>query len=642
MRRHFIIWLSILALAGNVTATDQTIPLPGNGVLDLRGIVLHQDLVLSLNGEWEFYWEKLLTPENYQIEKDQGSGIVVSIPSYWTSYEVDGESPPGMGYGTYSLMIILPSDHQSALCFDIPIFDCAYNFYLNNRLIESNGRVGTTRDEEEPWYDPSSFCYIPHEDTLRLLIQVSNFNHRRGGFWKSMMIGGSDKVLERIERRSMYNYSTIGVLFFFTFFFVVFWLFARTETLMLVFALTALGMLIRSVNTGVYFSNAFVDAPWAWQVRMEYFGTFTAHIFGMIFLHRIFPAGYMKWITRVNTIIFSMAAVSVFILPVHLFAYEMFLFQPAVLLFLVYYLVISFIGSLRRKVMDAIFFVSLAFFIYTIANDILVANTADAVYNNYLSQVSFQLFIFAMAVMIIMQWVKNYNERLELGSSLRFKNKVLSIIAHDLKNPVASVAQFSDLLVTKPELSGNKKILISLQESSQAAVTLLDNLLYWSRSQSDDLVVSPINFEAEKLIGEVVSLFIHSATLKDLELKTDVQPETMVFADRNLVNIVVRNLVSNAIKFTPREGTVSIQVHRDEDHVIFSVKDTGIGINPEILEQFKKIGHLRSTAGTEHEQGTGLGLQLVSDLVSRNGGILNIKSEPHKGSTFTFSLPGSR
>jgi len=510
---HFIIWFSMFALAGNVAATEQAALLPENGVMDLRSIVLHQDLVLSLNGGWEFYWEKLLTPETYQIEKDQGSGIIVNVPSYWTSYEVDGESMPGMGYGTYSLMIILPSDHQSTLCFDIPVFDCAYNFYLNNRLIESNGRVGTSRGEEEPWYEPSSFCYIPHGDTIRLLIQVSNFNHRRGGFWKSMMIGGSDKLQELIKRRSIYSYSTIGVLFFFTFFFVVFWLFARKETLMLLFALTALGILIRSIHTGLYSSNTFVDVPWAWQVRMEYFGTFTAHIFGIIFLHRIFPTAYMKWVTRVNTIVFSAAAVSVFILPVHFFSYEMLLFQPAILLFLAYYLVISLLGSFRRRVMDAIFFVSLAFFIYTIVNDILVANTAGAIHNNYLSQVSFQLFIFAMAVMIIMQWVKNYNERMELGSSLQFKNKVLSIIAHDLKNPVASVAQFSDLLVTKPELSGNRKILLSLQESSQAAVTLLDNLLYWSRSQADDLVVSPENFEADKLIGEVVSLFLHLSQL---------------------------------------------------------------------------------------------------------------------------------
>ena len=123
MKIHFIIWLSLFPLAGNVAATDQAALLPENGVMDLSSIVLHRDFVLSLNGGWEFYWEKLLTPETYQIEKDQGSGIVVTVPSYWNSYEVDGELLPGMGYGTYSLMIVLPSDYRSTLCFDIPVFD---------------------------------------------------------------------------------------------------------------------------------------------------------------------------------------------------------------------------------------------------------------------------------------------------------------------------------------------------------------------------------------------------------------------------------------------------------------------------------------------------------------------------------------
>ena len=233
--------------------------------------------------------------------------------------------------------------------------------------------------------------------------------------------------------------------------------------------------------------------------------------------------------------------------------------------------------------MDAIFFVSLAFFIYTLVNDILLANTAGAIYHNYFSQVSFQLFIFAMAVLIILQWIRNYDERVMLESTLRFKNKVLSVIAHDLKNPVASVAQFSDLLASKPELAGKKHIIESLRESAQAAVTLLDNLLYWGRSQADELKISPKNFDVEELIREVESLFLHMATQKELGLKTDIESGITVYADRALVNIVVRNLVSNAIKFTPREGSVVIGAQQAGSVVRFSVADTGIGIKPEIL-----------------------------------------------------------
>ncbi len=309
----------------------------------------------------------------------------------------------------------------------------AHKFFLNDRLVKENGIVGSSRETEEPWYEPGRFCYIPDQDTLFLLIQVSNYHHRRGGFWQPVLMGGSTAIIKRAERRSMYNYSTIGVLFFFSLFFFIFWLFYRSYSMTLLFALTALGILIRSVNTGLYFSNSFIDTSWAWQIRMEYFGSYLASLCGMIFLHRMFPMKYMKHVISANIVITGILILSIFTLPPRLFSYGMIVFQPLLLLFLVHYLVISFIGTIRGKLLDAIFFVSLGLFIYTLISDILLANSAGSLSSSYLSQISFQVFVLAVSVMIIMQWVNNYKARLRLESSLIFKNRVLSVIAHDLK-----------------------------------------------------------------------------------------------------------------------------------------------------------------------------------------------------------------
>ncbi len=642
LKTHLIIGFLFLALTGHAFGLSPVQSIPEKGTLDLSHATLDRNSFYNLNGEWEFYWEKLLTPENYQEEKAKGSGILVGVPSYWASYVVEGEPLTGSGYGTYALTIIIPEDIQSTICMDIPLFDVAYTMYVNERIVGRNGRVGTTREEEEPWYEPTRFCYVPDKDTLQILIQVSNFHHRRGGFWQPVLFGGADEILHRAEHRKMFGYSTIGVLFFFTIFFLIFWIFSKRDRMMLLFALTALGILIRSVNTGLYFSNNFILTPWSWQIRMEYFGTYLAHICGMIFLHYMFPRKYMKYVIRANSAVTILLIVSVFTMPVRLFTYGMLFFQPLILLFLLHYIVVSFIGIIRLKLMDTIFFVSLAIFILSLVNDIMLANSAGSVSSNYLTQIAFQVFIFAMAVLIIMQWVANYNTRLHLESSLRFKNKILSVIAHDLKNPVASVAQFSDLLATKPELASKQQILTSLQESSQAAVNLLDNLLYWGRSQADELTVSPVDFEIGQLISEVESLFVHMATQKEVDIRTSVFPGTMVFADRALINIIIRNLVSNAIKFTPGNGKVTIQAQAERDFVRISVTDTGIGIKTEILEQFQKSGRLKSSMGTDREIGTGLGLQLVNDLVEKNGGALRIESLPGKGSTFTFTLPGGK
>jgi len=222
MKTGILKGLLFLVCTGSLFAGNPLSPAPEAGVLDLRETRLDKNAIYSLNGEWEFFWEKLLTPEEYKKERNREPGLLVNVPSYFSNYKIGEESLPGMGFGTYCLTIILPENNQSVICFDIPVFDVAFKFYLNDRLIESNGTVGTSRDEEDPWYKPSSFCYIPGSDTVQVLIQVSNFHHRRGGFWQSIFMGGSDKVLERMERRRMFNYSTIGVLFFFTFFFIIF------------------------------------------------------------------------------------------------------------------------------------------------------------------------------------------------------------------------------------------------------------------------------------------------------------------------------------------------------------------------------------------------------------------------------------
>ncbi len=639
VKKQVAIWLSLVLTSIYGIAAEHTNPVPVKGVLDLRNEVVDEQTYISLNGEWNFHWQELMDPESAHTIGEENSGIMVTVPSYWNSYEVDGETLPGWGYGTYQLTIILPENHQSAICFDIPVFDVAYKFYLNDWLVDSNGKVGTSPEEEEPWYEPSSFCFKPDTDTLHLLIQVSNFHHRRGGFWKSIYTGGATKVMGKMEHQRMYNYSTIGVLFFFFLFYLIFWFFSKWNKLMLLFALTALGILIRSVNTGLYFSNAFIETPWVWQIRMEYLGSYMAFIFGMMFLNQIFPTKYMKHIIKANTILFTGAAISLFLLPPHLFTYEMLVFQPALFLFLLHYLVKGFIGAVRGKVMDAIFFVSLGLFMYALVNDILLANTAGALHNNYLTQISFQVFIFAMSVLIIMQWVRNYNTRLQLESSLRFKNRVLSVIAHDLKNPVASVAQFSELLADKPDLAHEDHIINSLKESSQAAVTLLDNLLYWGRSQADDLIVNAVPLDIEKLANDVQSLYVHMMSQKQIEFKVEIPVGIKAYGDKALVNIVLRNLLSNAIKFTPKGGSIQLKVFEESDSVRCKVIDNGVGIKPEILEEFEKTGLMGSSAGTDREVGTGLGLQLVRDLVYKNGGSLQIESTLQEGSTFSFTIP---
>ncbi len=640
MKLRFILFAAMLAAGPEISAMEGENPIPQQGVLDLRDQPLSDETLIKLNGEWIFFWKQLLPPGS--VPSGEGSGIMVTVPSYWTGYTVEGQKLPGTGYGTYALRVLLPEGYRASLCFDIPVFDAAYRFYVNDILAGSNGEVGTSGEEEEPWYDPSGFCFRPGSDTLQILIQVSNFHHRRGGFWLPMNMGGAEKVQKRQEKARIFYYSTIGILFFVILFFLIFWFFSRRTRIMLLFALTALGVLIRSAHTGLFLSATFLDIPWTLQIRLEYLGTYLAYIFGVQFLHQLFPARYMQWPVKINSWLFALLCLSVVVLPVRLFTYSILLFQPLVLVFLAHFLVRSLAGAFRRRWMDGLFFFSLAFFIVTLVNDIMLANSAGAASADYLSMFSFQVFVYLMAVMIIMQWVSNYNERLQLESTLRFKNKLLAVIAHDLKNPVASMVQFSEILSETPELARDVEVTSSLKESSQAAISLLDNMLYWSKSQTEEIRVHMVEVELKELVGEVIALHQHMARQKKIDLRPDIPSGLSIRADRALITIVWRNLVSNAVKFTPKGGTVRLEARQEDDRVRCMVSDTGVGIQPEILERFRNTGSMETTEGTDFEIGTGLGLQLVRDMIIKNGGSLEVESTPGRGTTFSFLLPSAK
>jgi len=222
------------------------------------------------------------------------------------------------------------------------------------------------------------------------------------------------------------------------------------------------------------------------------------------------------------------------------------------------------------------------------------------------------------------------------------KDKFFSIIAHDLKNPFHSIMGFTDLLIKNfNDFEDTKKqeFLGLINESSQYANNLLDNLLHWSRTQTDRIKYSPIKFDLHSLVNEIQLLLHGNAEKKQLALLNLVPEASYVYADRNMIHTVLRNLVSNSIKFTPEEGTISVEAVPEEDFIHVSVKDNGVGIPLDKQGKLFSFGEFHSTSGTAGEPGTGLGLIICFEFIKKHEGELSFYSESGKGTTFTFSLP---
>jgi signal transduction histidine kinase len=239
------------------------------------------------------------------------------------------------------------------------------------------------------------------------------------------------------------------------------------------------------------------------------------------------------------------------------------------------------------------------------------------------------------------------DQRLRLLELNATKDKFFSIIAHDLKSPFNSIMGFSELLVeqiNKNDYDGIRDYARIILQSSQRAVDLLMNLMEWSRSQTGRVPFNPEPFDLNESIDDITALFDDIARQKGITIKNELPSKVTVFADRAMISTVLRNLISNAVKFTRQDGKIILAVAAQENRLTFSVKDNGIGIPKVRVEKLFHIEESESTPGTANEQGTGLGLILCKEFIEKHEGKIWAESDTvgkpgGAGSTFYFTLP---
>lgn len=222
------------------------------------------------------------------------------------------------------------------------------------------------------------------------------------------------------------------------------------------------------------------------------------------------------------------------------------------------------------------------------------------------------------------------------------KNKFLSIIAHDLISPFNALLGFTELMVEEAKshhIDEIKKYSVIISQSLKNLHQLLENLLQWSKSQRGIIDFHPEFFDLGKTVSNLVAFFELSARKKKIEISEDLKGGNIVYADANLVSTILRNLISNAIKFSPIGGWVKITSKEENGFIEVSVSDNGTGIKKENIEKLFRIDTHFTQKGTSNEQGTGLGLIIVKEFVEKNGGKIWVESEEKKGSKFIFTLP---
>jgi len=261
----------------------------------------------------------------------------------------------------------------------------------------------------------------------------------------------------------------------------------------------------------------------------------------------------------------------------------------------------------------------------------------------------------ALQLSLLMDSVWKITHRINMENDLRETNKTLtelnatkdklfSIISHDLKSPFTALLALTEALMEdqKNNLDGKKRegYFSGIYNVTKSTLELLENLLTWARSQTGNLSSNPSGINLKQLMpDDIINLMDAAARNKKIALINTIKEDIWVWADQNMLNTILRNLISNSIKFTRENGTISVSVSSVNGFAELCVADTGVGMNSKTLDSLFSIGDNNSTPGTANERGTGLGLILCKDFVEKQGGQIRVESKPDNGSRFYFTIP---
>jgi len=681
--RLFIIQVILTSLTINLNSTA-AVPRAVKGVIDLREISNPAKFIVKLNGEWEFYWAKMLHPDDFKPEFPLPD-YFGNIPSYWTDYPQESVITEKFGYATYRLTVLLPEGLKSPLAFDMPVFDSSYDIFINGKYLGNNGIPGKSKNETTPEYKRNFFRFLPDSDTLQIIINVSNYHHRRGGFWLPVKMGTFNEVQMQMANSWAAEWSVITLLLGFSIFFLFFFILSPKDKMMIFLSIATTGLALRPLFTSHFLILNLINIDWTWMIRFEYIGLYIILIGWSWFIINIYPSSLLRYLTWFNTILYSMAFVATLLLPVKVFSYITFAYYPSMLILILYLIVKSFKGLLKRNTLDTLYFTAFCLLLGGGVHDIRVAGGKSDYAVGYLLTYLIVFFVFIQAALLLYKWIQAFNEKeklqfeleymnrnleilvnertqelktrndeiekqnsrialqnKQLSDTIHLKNRIFSLIAHDLRSPVVNILYMLNLLKEEEYKEKYDTFANSSIQYAQLVISLLENMLVWGRGQEDKIKFSPEKRDLADIILTNLSIFKETADNKEISVSFTQVGSSYAYFDKDLLDIIIRNLLSNAVKYTPRGGRISILLKdktNNGEGIMVRVCDNGIGM-PETKKRYIFTStEIESTPGTESEKGTGLGLKLCHDLVKINNGLINVESTEGEGTCFIITLP---
>lgn len=585
-----------------------------------------------LDGPWQFFPGALLAPQDPRWDSPEVR--MVRVPSSWNA-EVWPGKPKGVpeGVGTYRLVLDRADGKEWAL--DWTLAGSAAVVFVDGRTVARVGTPGTSVAEEVPANRPQLITLGTGPRT-EIVVQVTNHHHVDGGLWAPLTAGGATLLEARARSDRAWELLLAGaclILGLITGLAAV-----RPGTLrpVLWFGGLSLFLGLRILVHGhlsVYWLVP--DLPWEWFHKIRHGTMYGGSAVALLLIHSFFPGGIRRWFLRTSMAVALILGGAVLFLPYRW--YGDLLYPYTVVVALQIGVAVQTLWRNRGKAEGYQLPVILGMAV------LLAGSTVEFIRVTFFLPlpetlpVATLLLVICMGTGVALQQLGLYRRIQSINDT---KDTMLSIIAHDLKAPLLGAARYvkKHLLPETIRLEDKREALSVLSSTLERSGALLEALLSWSLSQSGRLALDPRPHSARALVLEAAASLERGWATKGIVFEVD-GGDFPVRVDRETILVVLRNLLSNAQKFTPSGGRVTVAVEKARRGVAIRVSDTGAGMDSPQLDRVLSHREKLVTPGTDGETGSGFGLFLCQEFLRRNGGHLEASSRPGEGSTFVAHLP---